>query len=149
MQMIQQQIGPMMQNPQMMQQNPQAMQSARRIQQITSQIEARKANLIAEMMIDYAKEEDKISSEVGGDPLLKLKSRELDLKAKADQDRSANQEARLDLDTMKAMMNDQNQDEKLQQNEELAGLRAGVSLAKQQMADASKIHDFGRNFPKK
>ena len=40
-------------------------------------------------------------------------------------------------------------DEKLQQNEELAGLRAGVSLAKQQMADASKIHDFGRNFKKK
>ena len=35
------------------------------------------------------------------------------------------------------------------QNEELAELRAGVSLAKQQMADASKIHDFGRNFPKK
>ena len=32
--------------------------------------------------------------------------------------------------------------------EELAGLRAGVSLAKQQMADASKIHDFGRNFKK-
>ena len=149
MQMIQQQIGPMMQNPQMMQQNPQAMQMAQRVQQITSQIESRKAKLIAEMMIDYAKEEDKISSEVGGDPLLKLKSRELDLKARADQDRATNQEARLDLDTMKAMMNDQNQDEKLQQNEELAGLRAGVSLAKQQMADASKIHDFGRNFKKK
>ena len=47
------------------------------------------------------------------------------------------------------MMNDQNQDEKLQQNEELAGLRAGVSLAKQQMSDASKIHDFGSNFKKK
>ena len=46
--------------------------------------------LIAEMMIDYAKEEDKISSEVGGDPLLKLKSRELDLKAKADQEKSEN-----------------------------------------------------------
>ena len=149
MQMIQQQIGPMMQNPQMMQQNPQAMQMAQRVQQITSQIEARKAKLIAEMMADYAKEEDKISSEVGGDPLLKLKSRELDLKAKADQEKSANQEARLDLDTMKAMMNQENQEAKLEQNEELAGLRAGVSLAKQQMADASKIHDFGRNFPKK
>ena len=149
MQMIQQQIGPMMQNPMMMQQNPQAMQMAQRIQQITSQIESRKAKLIAEMMIDYAKEEDKISSEVGGDPLLKLKSRELDLKAKADQDKSANQDARLDLDTMKAMMNQENQENKLQQNEELAGLRAGVSLAKQQMSDASKIHDFGRNFPKK
>ena len=149
MQMIQQQIGPMMQNPMMMQQNPQAMQMAQRVQQITSQIESRKAKLIAEMMIDYAKEEDKISSEVGGDPLLKLKSRELDLKARADQDKSANQEARLDLDTMKAMMNQENQEDKLQQNEELAGLRAGVSLAKQQMADASKIHDFGRNFKKK
>ena len=149
MQMIQQQIGPMMQNPQMMQQNPQAMQMAQRVQQITSQIESRKAKLIAEMMIDYAKEEDKISSEVGGDPLLKLKSRELDLKAKADQEKSENQEARLDLDTMKAMMNQENQEDKLKQNEELAGLRAGVSLAKQQMADASKIHDFGRNFPKK
>ena len=149
MQMIQQQIGPMIQNPQMMQQNPQAMQMAQRVQQITSQIESRKAKLIAEMMIDYAKEEDKISSEVGGDPLLKLKSRELDLKAKADQEKSENQEARLDLDTMKAMMNQENQEDKLQQNEELAGLRAGVSLAKQQMSDASKIHDFGRNFKKK
>jgi hypothetical protein len=148
LQMIQQQMAPMMQNPMMMQQNPQAMQMQQRVQQITSQIESRKAKLIAEMMIDYAKEEDKISSEVGGDPLLKIKSRELDLKARADQDRASNQEARLDLDTMKAMMNDQNQDEKLQQNEELAGLRAGVSLAKQQMSDASKIHDFGRNFKK-
>ena len=149
LQMIQQQLGPMIQNPAMMQQNPQAMQMTQRVQQITSQIESRKAKLIAEMMIDYAKEEDKISSEVGGDPLLKLKSRELDLKAKADQDKSANNEARLDLDTMKAMMNDQQHDEKLEQNEELAGLRAGVSIAKQQMSDASKIHDFGRNFPKK
>ena len=151
MQMIQQQMqqmGPMMQNPQAMQQNPQAMQMQQRVQQLTSEMESRKAVLIAEMTIEYAKEEDKISSEVGGDPLLKLKSRELDLKAKADQDRTANNDARLDLDTMKAMMNDQNQDEKLEQNEELAELRAGVSLAKQTMSDQSKIHDFGRNFKK-
>ena len=149
MQMIQQQLAPLMQNPQMMQQNPQAMQMTQRVQQITQDIEARKSKLIAEMMLDYAKEEDKISSEVGGDPLLKLKARELDLKAKADQEKAANQEARLDLDTMRAMMNDQQHDEKLEQNEELAGLRAGVSLAKQQMSDASKVHDFGRNFEKK
>ena len=151
MQMIQQQMqqmGPMMQNPQAMQQNPQVMQMQQRVQQLTSEMESRKAVLIAEMTIEYAKEEDKISSEVGGDPLLKLKSRELDLKAKADQDRTANNDARLDLDTMKAMMNDQNQDEKLEQNEELAELRAGVSLAKQTMSDQSKIHDFGRNFKK-
>ena len=93
MQMIQQQMqqmGPMMQNPQAMQQNPQAMQMQQRAQQLTSMMEARKAVLIAEMTMDYAKEEDKISSEVGGDPLLKLKSRELDLKARADQDRTDN-----------------------------------------------------------
>ena len=81
LQMIQQQLAPMMQNPQMMQQNPQAMQSQQRVKQITDMIESRKAVLIAEMTLDYAKEEDKISSEVGGDPLLKLKSRELDLKS--------------------------------------------------------------------
>ena len=56
---------------------------------------------------------------------------------------------RINLDKMKAMMNDQQHEEKLEQNEELANLRAGVSLAKQQMADASKFHDFGRNFRKK
>ena len=151
MQMIQQQMqqmGPMMQNPQAMQQNPQVMQMQQRVQQLTSEMEARKAVLIAEMTIEYAKEEDKISSEVGGDPLLKLKSRELDLKAKADQDRTANNDARLDLDTMKAMMNDAQHDEKLEQNEELAELRAGVSIAKQTMSDQSKINDFGRNFKK-
>ena len=151
LQSIQQQMAPMMQNPQamqMMQQNPQAMQMQQRVQQLTSMMEARKAILIAEMTADYAKEEDKISSEVGGDPLLKLKSRELDLKARADQDRTTNNEARLDLDTMRAMMDDQQHDEKLEQNEELAGLRAGVSIAKQEMADESKRNDFGRNFKK-
>ena len=151
MQMIQQQMqqmGPMMQNPQAMQQNPQAMQMQQRAQQLTSMMDARKAVLIAEMTMDYAKEEDKISSEVGGDPLLKLKSRELDLKAKADQDRTANNESRLDLDTMRAMMNDAQHDEKLEQNEELAQMRAGVSIAKQEMADQSKRNDFGRNFKK-
>jgi len=151
MQMIQQQMqqmGPMMQNPQAMQQNPQAMQMQQRAQQLTSIMEARKAVLIAEMTMDYAKEEDKISSEVGGDPLLKLKSRELDLKARADQDRTDNNESRLDLDRMRAMMNDSQHDEKLEQNEELAELRAGVSLTKQTMSDDSKRNDFGRNFKK-
>jgi hypothetical protein len=151
MQMIQQQMqqmGPMMQNPQAMQQNPQAMKMQQRIQQLTSAMESRKAVLIAEMTMEYAKEEDKISSEVGGDPLLKLKSRELDLKARADQDRTDNNSARLDLDTMRAMMNDQQHDEKLEQNEELAEMRAGVSVIKQEMADESKRNDFGRNFKK-
>ena len=86
---------------------------------------------------------------IGGDPLVKLKAREIDLKARDNARKEQEGQERLDLDKMRAMMNQENQEAKLQQNEELAGLRAGVSLAKQQMADASKIHDFGRNFKKK
>ena len=56
---------------------------------------------------------------------------------------------KLNLDKMKAMMNQMNKDEKLEQNQELAELRAATSLTKQEMANRSKIHDFGRNFKKK
>ena len=55
---------------------------------------------------------------------------------------------RLNLDKMKALMNDQQHDEKLEQTQELAEMRANVSLTKQEMSDASKRHDFGRNFRK-
>ena len=149
LQQLTQQIGPMMQNPQAMMQNPMMMQAQQRIQQITSLIESRKAKLIAELTEDYAKEEEKIMGEYGGDPLLRLKGRELDLRAQENQRKEEEGQERLDLDKMKAMMNKEIQEDKLEQNEQLAGLRAGVSLAKQQMSDASKIHDFGRNFGKK
>ncbi len=149
-QMIQQQMGAI--NPAMMagmMQNPQVMQQQQRVQQITNQIESRKAQLVAEMQEDYAKEEEKITGEFAGDPLLKIKSREVDLRAMENERKEEEGQERLNLDKMKAMMNQENQEAKLEQNEQLANLRAGVSLAKQQMSDASKIHDFGRNFPKK
>jgi len=153
LQMMQQQMQQMgAQNPAMgqgMMQNPQMQQQQQRVQQITNQIEARKAQLIAEMQEDYAKEEEKITGEFAGDPLLKIKSREVDLRAMENERKEEEGEERLNLDKMKALMNDQQHDEKLEQNEELAHLRAGVSLAKQQMADQSKRHDFGRNFKKK
>ena len=130
-QMMMQQAGA--QSPAMMggmQQNPQIMQAQQRLQQIVNAIESRKAILIAEMTKDYAEEEQKITGEFGADPLLKLKSRELDLRAKENERRKEYEEDRINLDKMKAMMNQQNQEDKLQQNEELASLRAGVSLAK-------------------
>ena len=152
-QMIQQQMQAMgAQNPAMaqnMMQNPQVMQAQQRLQQITNQIESRKAQLIAEMQEDYAKEEEKIMGEYGGDPLLRLKGRELDLRAQDNQRKEEEGEERLNLDKMKAMMNQQNKEDELEQEADLAGLRAGVTLAKQSMADQSKIHDFGRNFGKK
>jgi len=151
-QMIQQQMQQMgVQNPAMaqgMMQNPMVMQQQKRVVEITNAIEARKAILIAEMTKDYVAEEEKISGEFGGDPLVKLKAREIDLKARDNARKEEEGQERLDLDKMRALMNQENQENKLQQNEELAGLRAGVSLAKQQMADASKRHDFGRNFKK-
>ena len=132
-----------------MMQNPQIMQAQQRLQQITNQIESRKAKLIAEMQEDFAKEEEKIMGEYGGDPLLRLKGREMDLRAQDNQRKEEEGEERLNLDKMKALMNQENQEAKLEQEADLAGLRAGVSLAKQSMADQSKIHDFGRNFGKK
>jgi hypothetical protein len=135
-QMMMQQMGAM--NPAMMggmQQNPQMMQAQQRLQQIVNAIESRKAILIAEMTKDYAEEEQKITGEYGADPLLKLKSRELDLRAKENERRKEYEQDRINLDKMKAMMNQQNQEEKLQQNEELASLRAGVSLAKSGMGN--------------
>jgi len=133
---------------QMLQQQPQNPQMIQQAQQITSTINARKAILIAEMMKDYMTEEQKVISEFVGDPLLKLKSRELDLKARQNQARKEFDEGRISLDTMKAMMNQQNTEDKLEQTEELAELRAETSLTKQVMSNESKRNDFGRNFNK-
>jgi len=105
------------------------------------------------------KEEEQIISELGGDPLLKLKSRELDIKARQNEDRKAFDDSRISIDTMKAMQNQSQFEDKQQQSEELADLRAETSLTKQimssdaamerqQMADKSKRNDFGRNFKK-
>ena len=114
----------------MLQQQPQNQQLINQANQLMSLINSRKAVLIAEMMKDYMKEEQKIISEFTGDPLLRLKSRELDLKARQDQAKQQYDSGRISLDTMKAMMNQSNFDEKLEQNEDLAELRAGVSLSK-------------------
>ena len=143
-----------------LQQNPNDPALVQQANQLTQTMNARKAVLIAEMTKDYMDEEQKIISEFGGDPLIKLKTRELDLRARQNEARAAYDEGRISLDTLKAMMNQQNTQEKLEQNEDLAELRAETSIAKtilsgensirrQQMADASKIHDFGRNFKKK
>jgi len=133
----------------MLQQNPQNPQLIAQAQALTNKINARKAQLIAEMTKEYMDEEQKIMGEYSGDPLIKLKAREVDLRAKENERKAKDDQERIDLDTAKALMNQENQEDKLVQNEKLAKLRAGVSLAKQGMSDKSKIHDFGRNFGKK
>ena len=145
---FQQELQQAQQMQMMLQQNPQNPELIAQANMLTSKINARKAQLIAEMTKDYMQEEQKVLNEFGGDPLIKLKSRELDIKARADEAKRAYDEGRISLDTMKAMMNQQQFDEKLDQNEELANLRADTSIEKQEMSIASKKFDFGRNFKK-
>ena len=130
----------------MLQQQPQNQQLINQANQLMSTINSRKAVLISEMMKEYMTEEQKVISEFAGDPLIKLKARELDLKARQNEADKAYDEGRISLDTMKAMMNQQNTEDKLEQNEDLAKLRAETSLTKQVMSDQSKKNDFGRNF---
>jgi hypothetical protein len=79
---FQEELAQAQQMQQMLQQQPQNPQLVQQVTQLTNTINARKAVLISEMVKDYMAEEEKIISELGGDPLLKLKSRELDIKAR-------------------------------------------------------------------
>ena len=118
---------------QQMQQNPQAMQDPMMQQQVmdfTMKIESRKAILIAEMTQEFMNEEKKILGDFGNDPLAKLRSRELDLRAQENMRKEREGEDRLNLDKMRAMMNQDNQEEKLEQNEKLSKLRADTSIQK-------------------
>ena len=122
-----QQMIPMLQNRQAMMQNPNLQNQVQMLQQ---KIESRKAVLIAEMMEEFAKEEKKITGDFGNDPIAKLKARELDLQAKENARKLKEGEEKMNLDKMKAMMNQANVEEKLDQNEELAELRADTSIQK-------------------
>jgi len=82
------------------------------------------------MMEEFLNEEKKITSQFDNDPIAKLRSRELDLRAMENDRKEREGKEKMDLDKMKAMMNQQNQDEKLEQNEELAKLRADTSIEK-------------------
>ncbi len=100
------------------------------IQRISQTIEARKATLIAEMMEEFMKEEKAITSQFDNDPIAKLRARELDIRAQENARRKEVDDQRLNIDRMRAMMNQNIQEEKLEQNEDLAKLRADTSIEK-------------------
>jgi hypothetical protein len=120
----------LMQIQMMQQQAPVNPQVAQQLQVITQQIEARKAILIAEMTEEFMKEEKKITSQFDSDPLLKLKAREVDLRAMENERKKDSDQAQQDIARAKLMQAKDISDEKMDQNEKLAKLRAGVSLAK-------------------
>jgi hypothetical protein len=116
--------------------NPQAQQQ---FMQISQKIEARKAILIAEMTEDFMKEEKTITSQFDHDPLLKLKQREVDLKAMEEERKMKEDENRINLDKMKMMQAREINDEKLEQNEDLANLRAETAMAKSMISADVKL----------
>ena len=131
----------MMQTQMLQQQAATNPQAAQMLQQMVQEIEARKAVLVAEMTEDFMKEEKKITSQFDSDPLLKLKSREVDLRAMENERKKDNDEAQVELARARLMQAKDNFEDKLEQNDELAKLRAGVSLAKSGIQQAQVMVD--------
>ena len=132
------------QQMQMMQQqaqiNPQLKQQAEaQMQQLSMKIEARKAVLIAEMTEEFMKEEKRITSQFDSDPLLKLKSREVDLRAMENDRKQQEMTMKNELERAKLMQDQVSDDKRMQQNEELAELRADTSLEKQEIANENRL----------
>ena len=129
------------------QQNPQALQQMQmQAKMLQERIEARKAQLISDAMEEFLKEEQQISSQFGNDPIALLRSRELDLRAQENARKEQESKDRINLDKMKAMMNQSTQDEKLQQNEDLAKMRADTSIEKTVLA--AKLKKDSEKFKK-
>ncbi len=77
---------------------------------------------------EFMKEEKEITSQFDSDPLLKLKSREVDLKAMENQRKQEETTAKQELERAKLLQAQQLNQQKMEQNEELAELRADTSL---------------------
>jgi len=91
-------------------------------------------------MQEFKDEENKIMGQFGNDPIAKLKARELDLRAMDDQRKREEGQEKLNLDKSKQLMGQDQFEDKLEQNEDLAELRADTSIQKQQMANQVKVY---------
>ena len=130
-----QELQQLMQTNQQVAQNPEVKAE---LDRLLLEIESRKAILIAEMMEDFLKEEKQVSGDFGNDPIAKLRARELDLKAQDNMRKQQEDEARINLDKTKMLMNRDIQEDKMEQNEDLALLRAETSIEKQRMSNRAK-----------
>ena len=127
MQQMMQQAGP---NAAQMQQNPQFMEVQKQIEQMAVAMEARKSQLISEFMSEYAAAEREVLNQIENDPLLKLKDRELDLKARDNQRREEQDENDLAMDSARLLQARDLTETKIAENDKHQKLRAAVSLAK-------------------
>ena len=126
--------------PQLQQAAAQDPQAKQQLTQISQVIEARKAVLIADMTEEFMKEEKAITTQFDHDPLLALKEREVDLKAREEERKMKEDEARLALDRLKMIQAKTMQEQKLDQNEELARLRADTTMDKAMLSTGTKLY---------
>ena len=124
---------------QMQAQGAQGPELQQRVQQLNLQMEARKAVLIAEYTEEFMKQEKEITSMLDSDPLIKLKAQELDLKAMENYRKQTETTEKVNLDRAKLVQNRELQEDKMEQNEDLAHLRAETSLVKQEMSNKAKM----------
>ena len=113
-----------------MQQNPEIMQMQQEMKNLTEKIESRKSILIAEIMAEYLEEEKKVLNQIDNDPLLKLKSEELQLKAKEEDRKREEGETKAEMDALRLVSNREIAEDKLEQDDDHAKMRASISLAK-------------------
>ena len=132
------QLSQIQQMQQMAATNPQIQEQ---VQMLNNEVEGRKAVLIAEMTEEFMKEENKITSQFDNDPLLKLKSREVDLRAMENDRKREADETKANFDRAKLMQARDLAEDKMDQNEELAELRANTSLAKSGMQQMSIFNE--------
>ena len=90
------------------------------LQMLTNQVEARKAVLIAEMTEEFMKEENKITSQFDSDPLLKLKSREVDLRAMENERKKEADQTKEDLERAKLMQARELTEDKMDQKRRIS-----------------------------
>jgi len=127
LQQMMQQAGP---EAAKLQQNPQVMQMQQQIQAQQTAMEARKSQLIAEFMVEYAEAEQEVLNQIENDPLLKLKDREIDLRAKEEARKEEEGQSDLEMERAKLLQAREIAEDKMEQNDEHQKLRASVSLAK-------------------
>ena len=119
---------------------PQNPQAAADLQMLSQKIEARKAVLIAEMTEEFMKEEKKITSHFDHDPLLKLKEREVDLRARETERKIMEDENRLTLDTAKLVQDRDLTEQKMEQDEDLAEMRDETAMDKALLSADTKLY---------
>ena len=127
LQAIMQQAGP---NQAQMAQNPQVLQMQQQLEAQQTAMEARKSQLIAEFMVEYAEAEQEVLNQIENDPLLKLKDREIDLRAKEEARKEEEGQNDLEMERAKLLQARELAENKMEQNDDHQKLRASVSLAK-------------------